>query len=478
MVLNRINSRWLIVIALLAGAGTLRFYRLGEWSFEGDELAAFAEDASLFGNDDSPTTSQVYRLPRLTPLAYVVLHSGYLLFGTDERGSRTIMAIFGTAGVVLVFLLLDDLVGRVSALATSILIAVWPEHIYHSQENRMYAVVAFFSFACMLLGARTFQRRSAWSAVMTCLAGGAIVLSHTLMGAVPALVLLALLVGSWAEGKRLSREILLVFLVTGIMLAVFFAGYLWPLLRGWNENNPYGYSVLSSIKSCVGMLGVPVVLLGVVGGLMALRRKSAQNWYWLTCGLGCIAAIVVFPLLVVHRPAYIFPMSLGVFVLAGVLIGAVFEALAKTSLATAAAWLVAASILDPRGLVSYYADGCTSSYGRFPMREAARYVETHWRPGDSVATFSTGLVRYYAPECQPVFPLSPTRPVPRLEELAGGGRRVWVVTCNETAHGLHGDFRDWLGRHGRHELTIEPSRLDHDSRCVQVFLVSREEVSR
>ena len=67
--MNKKHSSLLaIALGLAFLAGGLRFYRLGDWPFYGDELATFTEVDSLFGSAEVAANSQAYRLPRLIPV--------------------------------------------------------------------------------------------------------------------------------------------------------------------------------------------------------------------------------------------------------------------------------------------------------------------------------------------------------------------------------------------------------------------------
>src|SRR5262249_50052769 len=155
-------------------------YRLGAWPFFGDELATFREADAFV--DDEPGDTQTDRLPRMIPLSYLIHRTGYALFGRDEFGSRAILALLGASQVVLVFLFLHGLVGLPRALATALLLAFWPEHIYQSQMHRFYMIAAWFAALCMLSGAWAVQRRSVIWTIVACLFALATILTHTLQG--------------------------------------------------------------------------------------------------------------------------------------------------------------------------------------------------------------------------------------------------------------------------------------------------------
>src|SRR6516225_6156858 len=88
------RSRLLVVGALVVMlAGFLRFHRLGDWPFAGDEILTFPEVDSLFEGPSVSTIEQKDRLPRLIPLGYLVQYLDYQLFGRDEYGSRVLIAL-------------------------------------------------------------------------------------------------------------------------------------------------------------------------------------------------------------------------------------------------------------------------------------------------------------------------------------------------------------------------------------------------
>lgn len=121
-----LQSRLLIAFVLLMFAGSLRFYKLGNWPFAGDEIYTLQEEQSLFAGGEAPRDSQIYRLPRAIRLSHLLQHVSIEIFGRDEFGSRVVMAVLGTLSVGLVFLTLDVLNGRATATATAMLVALWP----------------------------------------------------------------------------------------------------------------------------------------------------------------------------------------------------------------------------------------------------------------------------------------------------------------------------------------------------------------
>jgi predicted membrane-bound mannosyltransferase len=189
-----------LLVALLAAV--LRFHDLGAWPYSGDETASLHEEDVLFHGVQVPHDSQAYRLPHLIPLSYLALHVSHVLFGSDEWGTRVVVALLGVLSVVLVYWLLDGPLSRTVAIVAAVLVALLPQHVMHSQETRFYMVAAFFSFATLLTGARILQSHGTFYAVLSAGAALAAVLTHTLL-----LVLLPLVfVAVYTAGRRAAAS--------------------------------------------------------------------------------------------------------------------------------------------------------------------------------------------------------------------------------------------------------------------------------
>jgi len=461
---TKLPSRLVIAFTLMVFAGSLRFYKLGDWPFAGDETSTLAEERSLFIGGDAPQDSQTYRLPRVIPLSYFFHHISTALFGRDEFGSRVMMAVLGTLSVGLIFLMLDRLKGRPTAIATALLVALWPEHLLRSQETRFYITAAFFSYLCVFIGAFAAQRRSTRLSVLLGCSVFAAIVCHTLMGVLLGIVFAGVVAGAYAERQPLPKNVVVIFLLSVIVVGVFFSVYLRPLVTGWNAGSTWGYGCVHSVLASINMVGWPVALLGALGFLLLLHDRSAQNWYWITCALGFAAATVAFPLLVTYHPGYVFALAISIMVLAGCAIGAVYEGLRSRSVCVAVAWIALACLGNLPSLASHYMDGSRSD-----MRTAAQYVTENWQAGDRVTGFSMGLFGHYAKGCEPAIPLPPLKAVAKLNELADGKGRVWVLVQSCRA-GLSKDIRRWLGVHCSHELKVRRTRFDYADYSMDVFL--------
>jgi len=469
MGLNRQRLSLLITGTLLIflSAG-LRFYRLGDWPFAGDEILTFPEVDSLFQEPSGTSIDQKDRLPRLIPLAYALHYVDYNLFGRDEYGSRVLMAILGTASVAVVFFGLEGTLGRASATAAGLLLALWPEHLFQSQQNRFYAAAQFFTAACMVLGSMAVRRRSSPLVLCACVAAAAALLSHTLLGMLFGGLLAAFIMAALAERHRPPARPLAIITISSVVAAGFFLFYLYPLVKGWNTAGGWwGYSLSHSVLASLNQVGWPIALFATVAGVGFLAAPSGQGWYWLTWGAFWAGATVFLPKFVTYHPAYVFPLATSVLVLAGVLIGRVFVLLEQDSRLMAWTWMVAACACGLPSTLSYFSDG-----SRHDFRTAARYISEHRRPGDRVASVAPTLLAHYLPGDAAVIPLRGADPVPELRQLAKEGRGLWVV-LSSSRWGLPAATRRWLEQNCVREAEIRNRRYDYQEFTVEVFLTPR-----
>lgn len=453
-------------ILLTIAAAALRFHTIGQWPFFEDEFVTTTESDSLFGRVELPRDSQPQRLPRILPLAYTLHYVGNQIFGRDEFGTRVLVALFGTATVPLVLVLLDGTCPRAVAVATSLLIAVWPEHIIQCQQNRFYVFAAFFSYATMLLGARFVWHPTVGLSIQIIIAAFAALLCHTLTAIGFLFVVAGIAAAATFARRPIPPRPLKTLFAGGLLLCVFGVVYLLPRLRGWNAGEEFGFSVAHSAVSMVRMLEWPVFILTLLGGLlMATRYREAQNVYWLTCAAALPLAALILPVAIVYHGSYVFPLALGPLVLAGYAVGELYASLRKTNAFVAAAWVGLASVLSLPSLVSHYVDG-----SRPDLRASALFVERAFRPNDRVTGFSMGAFKFYAPGIEPTIPLPARHSLDSLKDLIREPTRLWIVVQSAASRPLPPDLVDWLGTHCTHEFQLEQRRIDDRRFAVDVYL--------
>ncbi len=476
------GTRGLVLIALGLGllAGALRFYRLGDWPFYGDELATVSETDRFIQGDDGQS-NQLSRLPKLIPVTYFLHDLGYRCFGRDEFGSRVLPALLGMVQVVLVFLLLTGPLGQPTALATALLIALWPEHIHRSQENRFYMTACLTASLCMLAGAQAVYRRSlSWYGLAGLLAGVA-VFTHTLLAVLWGGLFLGYFAAAYITADVQLRRWAWWTVFGAISLVAGSAAYIVPLATGWNTGETWGYGPVASLLAAVSQLGWPIAMLAGVGIIAACRGSSEQDWYWLVWGAVWVSSAVILPCIVMYHPGYIFPMSLGILTLAGRGIARIYEGLRLQSPCAAKAWIVLACLMNFPSLVSHYADGDCYDY-----RTAARFISNQWQEGDKVLSFSPALLKHYCtPGIEPIG-MRYSNTINAIQREVLGAKRVWIVVPSPCA-GKPEPLGSWLGANCSHRLHIQksaliitttlwmctctfPSKLDNRLRFLRLFI--------
>ncbi len=458
----------LLGLAICLLATGLRFYRLGAWPFHGDEIFNLREADALLHPEAYPPDSQLHRLTRLIPLSYLVHAAGNHWFGRDEFGTRAIVALLGVVSILVTLVgLLAAGPGKNQALLTALLVTLWPQHVYYSQENRFYLTAFLFASLVMLLGAMAVQRRSLGFLVAACAVSLAALFVHTLLLLLLPGLLAAILLLAWTEQDRgLLRQAGIVGLTLLVACGIYL-GYSRPLLQGWNSSETWSYSPARSLLASVYKLGWPVALLAGLGAVLALLRRSAADRYWLSwAGLWLVGCLVL-PLLLRHHPAYSFPLTLGVLVLASQGVGHLYDRLSEQSRLLGLAWVCFACLLNLPSLASHYLDGSCSNH-----RDAARFVQAHFRDGDRVLATSPHLLAYYlgpdrCPAGLELYDWAAARDQ-LLQQVRQPGR-VWVVVNHGRAN-RPAELLDWLGRHCSRQLDLTIVRLDAFEYATAVYL--------
>lgn len=136
------------LVALLAVATGLRLYRIGAESLWLDEAY------SVVVAHTHAVWWLLFELPTQDPhppLHYLFLNGWIVLFGTSEVAVRTPEAIFGVAGVAIIYLLGRSMYDRTVGTIAGLLATVSPFLVWHAQDARMYSLLFLLSGLSILL---------------------------------------------------------------------------------------------------------------------------------------------------------------------------------------------------------------------------------------------------------------------------------------------------------------------------------------
>ncbi len=127
----------LMLLAILALAAALRFYRLDGQSFWADEGNSVVLAQKSVGAILQAAAADIH-----PPAYYLLLKAWGAVWGLDEWGARSLSALLGVGVVWGIYLVGSALRNPRTGLMAASLAAIHPFLIYYSQEARMYQLLA------------------------------------------------------------------------------------------------------------------------------------------------------------------------------------------------------------------------------------------------------------------------------------------------------------------------------------------------
>jgi hypothetical protein len=463
------RSWWTAFIAIALLAIAMRAAGIGKWSFASDELGTFIEAEQIVGKRTMAADDPDRNVAYMIPLASSLHALGHKLFGTDEAGSRTLPAIFGVLQILFVGIGLRDLVGKTTALAAMLLLTLAPEHLFYCQYHRFYATATFFVSISFLSTARAIRSGSGAWMTASVVAAMLAVLVHALVGVIfGGMVGAILLARLWRVGSSSNRPLWIA--LAGCAIAAAFAiFYVYPLGRekalGYSWT---GYSMPRAVLSGVSQVGWPVVVLAVPGAILLWKRDRAQAIFWVFHAFVWLGSLVVLPLMIPFHSAYVFALTLPVFVLAAVTVAELTNAIVARSPLAALGVFVMLPLLSLPSIVSHYRDG-----SRHDFRAAANWIGDRVGPDDLIVAIQGDKLSYYRPELTGRWQRLPNKGFEKwLDERRPANGKVWFMLPSGR-EGLPEPWRDWLLKNARLQTTIVHRRFDYHEYPVFILLEDR-----
>jgi len=405
-------------------AALLRFLRLGEWSFWGDEIF------SLGNRSDGFVESTTVQLIHLTTS----------ILGTSEWSARLVPALIGTLSVPILYFPAKRMLGVRVALLAAVLLAISPWHLYWSQNARFYVLLLLFHTLALLTFFLGLEEDKPvfilLSLVFFAMAAKERLLAFFFLPvAVLYLICLRLFPFEKPAGLR-WKNLAIFFAPLGIVGLLFAFPYLGNI-RGWFEsfsrvnNNPFWLT-----GSTFYYIGLPTVLLAAVGGFHFLMKRSRRALF---LALGAAVPLIgIVGLSFFHYTAnrYIFVALTSWLFLASMAATELVAALHGNQriLAAGVIALLLGSALSENVLYYQYQHG-----NRDRWREALQIVREEKSPGDLVVVANTGVGNYYLGEEVVGF-----RQLPQLD--LDQSRQVWLVE-DMTVRQLYPEVHEWMEEH-------------------------------
>jgi mannosyltransferase len=466
------NSRWVIPLAIVLCAFALRVYRLGMPSLHGDEAFSAQFTAQSFEGVIAALGSYEPN----PPFYYALLWPWLRMASTSEFALRFLSAWWGVFLIPWAYDLGRRLGGMQLGATTALLAAVSPFLIWHSQEARMYALLATIVLASVALLVRAWQSSRpvlwwAWAAV-TWLALSTHYFAAFLTFA-EVIVLLVSLTRFTRSNERIAQLKAWVVPWSAIgLLYLPWAVYVAPAMLTHKKSwiLPIGLEEFFRRTFIIYSLGTtpapwavrwlwPGFMLILAGGIVALARK--RRWE-----AGLLTSCLLMPLAIVYllsllRPMfheryliYVLPPYL-LFLASGVTVWAqwigAYPRWSMRVLATVPmAFLIVASGFS---LLNYFHD---PNYAKSPpWREMIQSLQTQVQPGDIVIqNYPDPSLTYYLSGRIPYtlvpgnVPFSQHEVERALTDLMRGHRRLWLVPTRSADWDAEGLVEMWLDRHG------------------------------
>ncbi len=477
---DRSGRHALLLFGIIAVAIFLRFWRLGDWGFDSDEI---------FMLRDSLVVKP--RNPR--PLMYLLNH--YVINSVlplNEFSLRLLPAFFGVLGIPVFYLMTRRLVGTRAALFGAFLIAVSGLHVFYSQFARYWTLVfllcSIYPYA-VYLGLRERNRRLLLLGIAT---AGLAVLAHP-ASVLPSGGLVLWMLGTYVRKARLQslwreRSVRWALAVVALLAAGAAVRFI-PLLRAWiwqRDTVPRGEFLLHLpmtpgvkqilyVFAYVESLSLALFLTGVLGLYLLWRGRDRSLALLLTCMFVFPIAFLV--LLSFRTPVstfYLVPTLPIMFIAAGVLL----DHIAGVDWGLRPRWLVAAvlSVLIVAAgaptLISQYRDG-----RRYDFRGAAHWLQEKIAPGDVVVSDQSEVTTYYLAGRKAERLVADPPRLTRTVESLPDGRSLWII-APYSAQGGHrtnpklGGLKSWIYDNCRLRHVVGVARLDFRVNELQIYQCS------
>ncbi len=427
-------------IALMALALAVRLVRLGAQGLWFDE-AYTAWIVQL----PAAKALQALLADGVHPPLFYLVQAVFRELAGSEFGLRLPSALAGSAASPLLFLLTDRWLSRRGAWLAGLLAALSPFDVWHSQDARMYAMLATLNVGCMLTFESLLARSSRGAQAQFVLCHASAYALHYFALMLPFLELLFFILTLRTNARRLRLWIAL----QGISAIPLVA---WVLALAGREANIFGIGwiaaprladlVLTLINLTLGYahpatlwqwLGALLFAAFLLAGLFAPWPSASRKWLTLLWAFVPLVLMYAFSL---RRPVYIDRFVIGSSMACLLLIAAGASALPRRLATLAGAALMAVFVLSLGRI--WFGPGCIKEQ----WREAA-HVLRGARQGEVIALRVLQIAvpfRYYDPGPAPLRPVEVNRAITPIDDIARGAAGTWLVYWNPSSdpHALAG----------------------------------------
>jgi mannosyltransferase len=457
---SRLKQDWLadrrllyVLIALITmTAGVLRFYKLGEWSFWGDEML------TVIDVPDGFNSSWIRQ-----SLAISLIQLAINTLGISEWSARLVPALLGMASVPLLYYPTRRIFGRPVALVAILFLAVSPWHLYWSQNARFYTLLLlFYTLALLTFYIGLEEDRPLYLVASLIFLGLAARERLVALAFIPVILSYFTLIFALRLGRPagLRWRNVAIFAVPVGLGALFFAGPYLSSLGAWMagfgriNNNPFWL-----LAGFVYYIGIGTVCVAFVGALGLILRKDRAG---LLLALNtALPILLLMGISLFHYTAnrYAFISLYSGLILAAWAVVFLIRSTPNPTRILAVAVLIylIASPLSQNLLYFRYQNG-----NRDDWRAAAAVVQQQKQPGDLIFAAHPDLASYYLGE--------PTQALHKLDldKVKSAENRIWLIQDMNVAE-VRPDIEAWLQREP-HLISVHDVNVQARNFKMRVYL--------
>ena len=425
-----------LLIGIIIGGFLLRLFHLSKESLWVDEGFTYQLARLDLGQYVENVLGSLRNI--LPPFYFSLMHYWAGVFGSSEFSLRFPSVIFGSASILVIFLLGKTLFNRRVGLLSALILALSVFHVRYSQEARMYELLSFTALCAFYFLVSFLRVPSRKNLLLLTIANVVLAYTHHYgFFVIAAQVIYVLLAkGKWADIKRVAPS----FAAVGLLIIPWMGVLLNQVSKVYKDPwlpVPGAQSVMRVFVDFSGSFLFLAVLCGCgVFFLMKNFRKHISRENPIVLLLVWLFAPFIFSLAYsywvspIFSAKYLIFASLPLYILAA----AGIDAFKKSYQKIAIACIIVLSLFALR---PYY-----TSVQKEQWRDAAELIESQAHSGDLVL-FNAGFglkngFMYYAHRKDLSLKPFPARTeeintpptVSDVDELAGliqGKNRVWMV---------------------------------------------------
>lgn len=412
---RQLALQYLILSGIIGLGIVLRFFKLGAWSFWGDEFITVrnARDMS-------------WESTFLQPISLTLTKIFIEIAGVSEAVARIAPAATGVLTIPVLFLFVRKMTNSSVALIASLLLAVAPWHIYWSQNVRFYtALLLFFTIALYFFYLALEHDRIRYLLLSMLFLFLSLQERMLAVFFIPIVVIYILLIKvlPFQSPPGLRWRNLAIFFLPGFMGAAFLILThpsvrdlsRWDLAFSFVNNSPFWL-----LGGVIFYLGIPLVCLAAVGSIRLLSQGNRLGLVLTLAAVVPILSIMVISLFQYTANRYVFISVTSIIFLAAWALYELIAALKETParlIGFAVLVLVLLSGLADSFLYFQYQNG-----NRDDWKSAFTYVQQHRSAGDRVVTTHPELADYYL-DSSTISMMA----ISNIEEFAGCEGRTWFI---------------------------------------------------